>query len=217
MALLLVIAFLLNAALEPVVTKLLVTLSIVGVVTLSLAISRQTDDLIGSLTNLDLARQRMTRRCAFLERLALTGSIQEAADATVLHAADALGARRVSVMLIEDSHLQIAAAVGIPNEVAAQVRVPVPNRICGKVFVSGVPVVVNDLGAEEFAETLGLNAGSAMASFLLVTAPMLTATRKIGIINVTDRRSLTRTPPPNFSVQFTLAEPTGAGASGNRW
>ena len=187
MALLLLIAFLLTATLGAAMTKVLVTLSIVGVVTLSLAVSRQTDDLIGSLNNLADAHGRTAGRCAFLERLSLARSVQEAADATVAHTAESLGARRVSVMLIEDSHLQIAAAVGIPDEVVRQVCVPVPNRICGQVFAGGEPIIVNDLGAEEFGETLGLSAGDAMASFPLVAAPMKTATRRIGVINVTDR------------------------------
>jgi len=189
MVLMLVIAFLLTTALEPMVTKLLVTLSIVSVVTLSLAISRQTDDLIGSLNNLDKAHQRMAKRCVFLERLALAGSIQEVADATVSHAAETLGARRVSIMLIEDTVLRIAASRGIPDKVAKRVSVPTPNRVCGQVFESGVPVVVNDLDGNEFSGTLGLEAGDAMASFPLVAAPMKTATRKVGVINVTDREA----------------------------
>ncbi len=213
MALLLVIAFLLTAAFGPAMTKVLVTLSIVGVVTLSLAISRQTDDLIGTLNNLEEARERTARRCAFLERLSLAGSIQEAADATVAHVAEAIGARRVSVMLIEGSFLEIAAAVGIPNEVVEQVRVPIPNRICGQVFESGVPVVVNDLGTDAFMETIGLDAGDSMASFPLATAAMKTATRKIGVINVTDREAGEFSEEDLSELQFT-AEVAAISLSG---
>ena len=203
MALLLVIAFLLTATLGAAMTKVLVTLSIVGVVTLSLAVSRQTDDLIGSLNNLADAHKRTAGRCRFLERLSLAGSIQEAADATVAHATEAFGVRRVSVMLIKDSHLQIAAAVGIPGDVVKQVRVPIPNRICGQVFASGEPLIVNDLGAEEFVETLGLGTGGPVASFPLVAAPMKTATRRIGVINVTDRDEGAFTDEDLSELQFT--------------
>jgi len=185
--LLLVIAFLLNAALEPIVTKLLVTMSIVGVVALSLAITRQTNDLIGSLENLEQARRRIQRRCAFLETLTLAGSVEEAAEATVSHVADALGVQRISIMLVEDGHLGIIASRGIPAEVAEAVSVPVPSRICGRVFDSGVPTIMNDVGAQPMFETLGLDAGGAMASIPLVAAAMQTAGRKIGVINVTDR------------------------------
>lgn len=46
LALLLMIAFLLTATLHPIVTKVLITMSIVGVVALALAFTRQTDDLV---------------------------------------------------------------------------------------------------------------------------------------------------------------------------
>ena len=187
LVLMLVIAFLLNAALEPVVTKLLVTTSIVGVVALSLTITRQTNDLIGTLNSLERVRARVERRCEFLKRLTLADSVQAAADAAIEHLARTVGVRRVSVMLAEDGHLRIAASQGIPAEVAETVSVPVPSRICGRVFASGVPLVLNNVTAEGMFETLGLNAGAAMASFPLVTAPMQTAGRKIGVINVTDR------------------------------
>lgn len=187
MVLLLVIAFLLTTTLAPAVTKLLVTLSIVSVVTLSLAISRQTDDMIGTMNNLEEARRRTARRCLLLERLALADSMQEAAQETVAHVAEALGAHRVSVMVIEDDVLRIAASRGIPEELATNVAVPVPNRICGRVFESGMPLVLNDISREGMLETLGLDAGDALASFPLVTAPMKTGRRKIGVINVTDR------------------------------
>jgi len=187
LVLLLVIAFLLNAALEPIVTKLLVMMSIVGVVALSLAITRQTNDLIGSLENLEQARRRIQRRCAFLQTLTLADSVEEAAEATVSHVADALGVQRISVMLVEDGRLGIIASRGIAAEVAEAVSVPVPSRICGRVFDSGVPTIMNDVGAQPMFETLGLDAGGAMASIPLVAAAMQTAGRKIGVINVTDR------------------------------
>jgi len=185
LVLMLVISFLLNAALEPVVTKLLVSTSVVGVVALSLAITRQTNDLIGTLNSLERVRARVERRCEFLKRLTEADSVQAAADAAIEHLVQTVGARRVSVMLAENGHLRIAASQGIPAGVAETVAVPIPSRICGQVFASGVPLVLADVSAEAMFETLGLDAGSAMASFPLVAAPMQTAGRKIGVINAT--------------------------------
>jgi len=187
LVLMLVVAFLLNAALEPLVTKLLVTMSIVGVVALSLAIARQTDDLIGSLNNLEDTRKRIQRRCAFLQQLTLANSLQDAGEKTVAYLAESVGVYRVSVMVAEDDMLRILASRGITPEVAEQVAVPVPSRICGQVFDSGVPMILDDLGGEAVFETLGLDAGDAMASVPLVVTAMKTAGRKIGVINVTDR------------------------------
>ena len=110
LALLLVISFLLTAALEPLITKLLVTMSIVAVVALALAITRQADDLVDTLDGLEEEHQGAERRCAFLKRLALAGSIQAAAEETVAYVEANVAARRVSLMLAEDDVLRVTAS-----------------------------------------------------------------------------------------------------------
>jgi len=188
LVLLMVIAFLLSATLEPLVTKLLVAMSIVGVVALSLAITQQTNDLIVSLNGLEEARRRLERRCNFLQRLTQARSVEEAAETTVDYVADALGARRVSVMLAEGEVLRIVASRGVPTEVAEAVAVPIPHRISGRVFESGRPVVFEDPVREGLAGALGLKVeGPAMASLPMVSTALATAGRRVGVINVTDR------------------------------
>jgi len=214
MVLLMVIAFLLNAALEPVVTKILVTLSILGVVTLSLVITRQTDDMIGTLNHLEAAHRKIERRCQFLKRLAMVDSVQAAAGIVVDFSVESLGARRVSVMGIEDKTLRILASCGIPPEVAAGVAVPLPDRICGRVFASGAPVVLNNAASGVFYEMLGLTAaGETLASYPLVVATVQTAGRKVGVINVTDRPSGPFTDEDLAELQF-VAEAAAIGLSG---
>jgi len=185
-ATILLVTFLLNLDLEPLTTKLLVTLSILGMVALSLTISRQTDDLIGSLNHLAAVSQRTQERCEFLKRLTMTDSLRAAAEAMVEYAAAKLGARRISIMVIEDGMLRIAAARGIPEAVVAQVAVPVPERICGRVFASGTPVILSETAARELFETLGLSAEGMLACYPLVAASLATAARKVGVINLTD-------------------------------
>jgi hypothetical protein len=213
MVLLLVIAFLLNAALEPMMTKILVSMSILGVVTLSLVIARQTDDMIGTLTHLETAHRKIERRCQFLTRLALVDSVQAAADAVVDFTVASLGARRVSVMGVEDKTLRILASFGIPAEVAAAVSVPVPDRICGRVFATGAPVVLNDTASGAIGEMLGLTAaGEVLASYPLTVATMQTAGRKVGVINVTDRPSGPFTAEDLAELQF-ISEAAAIGLS----
>ena len=187
MILLLVIAFLLTTRLEPLVTKLLVTMSIIGLVALSLAFSRQTDDLIGSLNHLDEAHRRTQARCEFLKRLALADSVRAAAETVVAYTAASLSTKRVSVMVIEEGVLRIAASQGVPDDVAAHVAVPVPERLCGHVFASGSPVVLAEVPAPLLPEPLGLNVPGTVACYPLVSTPLATACRKVGVINVTDR------------------------------
>jgi len=202
MVLLMVIAFLLNAALEPVVTKFLVTLSILSVVALSLVISRQTNDIIGTLNTLEKAHLKIERRFGFLKRLALVDTVQASAEAVMEFTAETFGARRVSVMGVDEGILRILASRGIPDDVASRVAVPVPDRICGRVFASGTPLVLDDAGADGLVETLGLRVAGSLASFPLVVAAMQTATRNVGVINVTDRPSGRFTPEDLAELQF---------------
>jgi hypothetical protein len=187
LALLLMIAFLLTSTLHPIITKVLITMSIVGVVALALAFTRQTDDLVGSLENLAEERRRAERRCSFLRRLAMTGSAKATAEEAVSYAAEVLQARRISVMVADGDVLQILSSRGIPENAAKEVAVPIGQRICGRVFASGQPVVLRNVLSERPHEALGLQAGGAVASYPLVAAPLNAAGRKIGVINATDR------------------------------
>jgi HD-GYP domain-containing protein (c-di-GMP phosphodiesterase class II) len=187
LALLLMIAFLLTSTLHPIVTKVLITMSIVGVVALALAFTRQTDDLVGSLESLAEERRRAERRCSFLRRLAMAGSTKAAAEETVSYAATVLEARRISVMVADGEVLRILASRGIPEETARQVAVPIGERICGRVFASGRPVVLRNVLSERPHEVLGIQADGPMASYPLVTAQLSAAGRKVGVINVTDK------------------------------
>ncbi|MBM4017642.1 MAG: HD domain-containing protein [Planctomycetes bacterium] len=187
LALMLVIAFLLTASLNPLVMKMLVTMSIVAVVALALAITRQTDDLVTTLEGLAEEQRRAERRCAFLRRLAMAGDLKTAAEETVAYAEAVLSARRISVMVAEDDVLHIVASRGIPEDTAREIAVPIGERICGRVFASGRPVVMRNVLSERPHEALGLQTGGAVASYPLATAQMSAAGRKIGVINATDK------------------------------
>ncbi|MCX5655389.1 MAG: HD domain-containing protein [Planctomycetota bacterium] len=187
LALLLVIAFLLTSPLHPLVTKVLITMSIVAVVALALAVTRQTDELVGSLENLAKERSRAERRCSFLRRLAMAETAKAAAEEAVSYAATVLEARRISVMVADGDLLRILASRGIPEDVAQQVAVPIGQRICGRVFASGQPLVLRNVLSERPHEALGIQADGAVASYPLITAQLSAAGRKIGVINATDK------------------------------
>jgi HD-GYP domain-containing protein (c-di-GMP phosphodiesterase class II) len=74
------------------------------------------------------------------------------------------------------------------------VTVPIGERICGRVFESGQPVVFSDVASQGPPQALGLDTGPALASYPLVAAGMKTAARKVGVVNVTDG------PPEAFSA-----------------
>jgi putative methionine-R-sulfoxide reductase with GAF domain len=184
--LLMVIGFLLSTTLALWVTKLLVTLSIVTVVALGLSVKWQTDDLIRALDESARGRERHAARCDFLRRLALADSIESAAEWTVRHVHEAVGAGRISVMLVEGEVLRIAASRGIAPEVARQVAVPVAQRICGAAFSTGRAVIFRDVPAEQPGLALGLQGAGASITLPLVSAPMQAGGRKVGCINATE-------------------------------
>jgi len=185
--LLLVIAFLLGSSLGPFVTKVLVAMSILAVVALGLAINRQTDDLVSALDDSFEKGEHEVRRCTFLKRLAVAGSVEAAARVTVDYVGEAVGARRISVMIAEEGVLRIVASRGLPPHVAEKVEVPLDERICGRVFSTGRAVLFHDVMTEMPALALGLEGAGASASLPLITAPMGTNGDKVGCINVTDK------------------------------
>ena len=206
--LLLVIAFLLDAAFGPVMTKLLVAMSILTVVALGVAIKRQTDGLVDALDETAAERARDVARCAVLERLAAAESVELAAETALDHIVRWTGARRASVMVAQDGVLRIAASLGIPAEVAGNVAVPLSARICGRVFSTGRPVVFHDPAREVPDLALGLEGKGASASWPLLSAPMGMNGRKVGCINATDTPAGEFTPADLAEMEFT------AGAAG---
>jgi len=222
LALLMVVAFLLNASLTPLVTKILVTTSILGVAGLGLAIHRQTDDLIKALddhnTTVDkLTREREaeSRRCDFLRRLSCVTSAEDAASAAMQHIERSVGARRISVMVEEQGMLRILASRGIPADVAAGVSVRIDSGICGLVFSTGRAVVFRNVMLEMPDMAIGLEACGGAVSLPLVSAPMGANGRKIGCINVTDHPGGEFSRQEISELEFT-AEATGISISAHK-
>ena len=185
--LLLAIAFLLNASLDPWTTKALVLMSIVVVAALGLAIHRQSEDLVGALEDTAWEEVRQEARCDLLRRLATAETVESAAEEAIGHLREWVGARRVSVMVARDGMLRIAASCGIPREVAEAVAVPLSARISGRVFSTGRAVVLADAAKEMPDVALGLADVGASASLPLVSAPMGANGQKVGCINATDK------------------------------
>jgi hypothetical protein len=72
-------------------------------------------------------------------------------------------------------------------EAVQSTEVPIGERICGRVFASGKPVIMRNVLSERPHEALGLGGSGAMASYPLMAAQMSAAGRKIGVVNVTDK------------------------------
>jgi HD-GYP domain-containing protein (c-di-GMP phosphodiesterase class II) len=189
LALMLAISFLLTSSLGLMVTKILVSMSILGVVALGLAITRQTDDLVKSLEELADEHHRAQERCVLLKHLAVTESVSAVAEEIVKYVETVVHARRISVMVADEEQrvLRIAAARGMAPEAIQSTEVPIGQRICGRVFSSGRPVVMRNVLSERPHEALGLDYGGAMASYPLMAAQMSASGRRLGVVNATDK------------------------------
>jgi len=195
LGMLVAIAFAMLAPLEAAVARIVVALTVVGLVAIALAIAHEARDLVLHLERLEDRRLHTEQRCRFLKRLAQAKALGEAAEEVVEFVAQQLGARRVSLMLAERGKLRILASRGIPADVAQETAVPIGERICGTVFASGGPVVLDEQGGPAPAPRLGLDGQGSAACYPVMTAPLETAQRQLGVLNVTNK------PGGRFSAQ----------------
>jgi len=187
LGLLVAVTFLLTSGLDPMAAKAIIAVSLVGVAGIALAISDETQDLVQNLGRLEELQRHTEERCQFVKRLALAKSVEEAADISVGFVQALLGARRVSLMLPEGGKLRIAASRGIAPEVVRQVAVPVGERICGRVFEQGGPLVLEESAGEAPGQVLGLKGRGSSVTYPIMSAPMTTAQRQVGVLNATDK------------------------------
>ncbi len=127
----------------------------------------------------------MTVLLEFAQRLAVANKLDTVLDETVSMTMQLTGCRRVSIMLPdpEEKCLTIAKSVGIDEELAARIRVPVGSATAGRVFLSGNPLVVN---------TPGQHRNRGYDSEFFVSAPMMSKALSapehvVGVLNITER------------------------------
>jgi signal transduction histidine kinase/DNA-binding response OmpR family regulator len=104
-----------------------------------------------------------------------------------------LSAERVSLMLLEEPNkeLFIAASRGIPEQVISKTRVKLGEGVAGKVAKSGQAVLVKDAKNEGqvIAEARPDQSASFISAPILLSIPIKSQDRVLGVINVTDRQS----------------------------
>jgi len=115
------------------------------------------------------------------------GSLDTIVERIVMAAAELTVSRRVSIMLPdrEGNHLTVARAIGMDEEAAAAVRVPVGGAIAGQVFLSGESVVVNT--PDEQMPQPNQYDSAFFASVPLISGALSAADRVVGVLNVTER------------------------------
>ena len=127
------------------------------------------------------------------EEMAAVFNTQEICNIVLRKALNVIGAGKASILLL-DTHLQalrVVASAGIPEEVAKEILVDRDKGICGYVFKTGKPILVEDLA--DLPEALSPGEGEYRTdSFLsvpLLLSPLKVKETVIGIINLADKPS----------------------------
>jgi len=117
------------------------------------------------------------------ERFVFSRSRKEVLDALIETVAQEMVAQRVSVMLYDEGEgcLKIAAAKGISGDIVSKVRIKPGEKITGRVFQSGEPLIING-GPEEnpklatFMKAKDIDAA--------ISFPLKTRDRPLGVLNI---------------------------------
>jgi response regulator RpfG family c-di-GMP phosphodiesterase len=146
--------------------------------------------------NLELLRSRnllgeharvMTVLLEFAQHMAMASELDTVLEETVSVAAQLTCCRRVSIMLpdAEEKSLTIAKSIGIDDEIARKISVPVGAATSGQVYLSGEAVVVNTTGGEWCR---GYDS-SFFASTPLISRALSAPERVVGVLNITERQN----------------------------
>jgi phosphoserine phosphatase len=108
-------------------------------------------------------------------------------DDIVLTAAEMPASRRVSLMLPDEDakHLTIAKSIGLDEQMARNVRVPIGEAIAGRAYRSGQPVTTLD-GHTDLARRKGFNFRS-FVSMPMTYTTMSMVHQRVGVLNISDR------------------------------
>gem|GEM_PF-41217 len=119
--------------------------------------------------------------------LAAAENIDAIVTLTTTATADLLSCRRVSVMLPDKTGraLFVAKAIGIDDETAGKILVPVGSAIAGKVFATGKPTVFNSPG--EKAVCANTYDSNLFASVPLACQALAVPNKVVGVLNATER------------------------------
>jgi signal transduction histidine kinase/DNA-binding response OmpR family regulator len=120
------------------------------------------------------------------------GTLDELLDFFAGAVARQLGVDRVSLMLVTEDgeELEVAAHRGVDYGSIADVRMPLGSGIAGRVAATGRHILVTDVASDPRVES---NHESLSNSFIsapiVLSVPIKSISRVLGVINVTNRRS----------------------------
>lgn len=123
----------------------------------------------------------------FLRSITSSLDSQKVYHAVLAKFSEIFKAERSSLMILneESNELALEAALGAHPESSAAIRLKMGEGIAGAVLASGSPLVVRDVDTDE--RVTGVRAGH-YKSRSFISFPIMLGPRKIGVINLTDRK-----------------------------
>lgn len=117
------------------------------------------------------------------ERFILSHSREEILDGLIETLSRQTGAQRLSVMLWEEkeNHLKIIASRGIKKEIAEKIRIKPGEKISGRVFQEGRPLIING-GPENNPRMKHLLAGKDIVA--AISFPLKARDNTLGVLNI---------------------------------
>jgi phosphoserine phosphatase RsbU/P len=131
--------------------------------------------------------ERLSRLQALTDAALAHLNLEELLDALLLRTRELLGVDTCAVLLLDDDtdELVARAAVGIEEEVAAGVRIPVGGGFAGRVAALKKPVILDDVDHADVLNPILREKGIKS----MLGAPLLVAGNAIGVIHVGSLRS----------------------------
>jgi signal transduction histidine kinase len=126
--------------------------------------------------------ERLSRLQALTDAALAHLNLEELLDALLLRTRELLGVDTCAVLLLDDDtdELVARAAVGIEEEVAAGVRIPVGGGFAGRVAALKKPVILDDVDHADVLNPILREKGIKS----MLGAPLLVAGNAIGVIHV---------------------------------
>ncbi len=157
---------------------------LVAVIMLSL-INSHTDERARSRRRLMQLHKEQAEQHEFLRKLSPLDTLEECLTYIVDSTIERLRCGRVSVMLCDEAgqYLYIASSRGVPQDVVDSTRIPVGERIAGRVFQADTPIHIR--GPQKSDEALPI-ASDAIMSAPLLLSNMTWGKLRLGVISVTE-------------------------------
>ncbi len=150
-------------------------------------LSREHKNLIGSYVFRSHLARVLDRLQDYCHSITITTDLDRMLELTISTISDIASCRRVSILLPDSVNqtLKIAKSMGIDEQLASTISIPIGDGIAGRVFSTAQSIVVNS--DDDPAPQSSHYDNVLFASKPFFSAPMGSASAPIGVVNVTDR------------------------------